>query len=733
MITNYILSAIASLIGLQVFLPELKLLTGKYNYKIQLPNIVCYIAFLLIIGIMLLDINNGCNFFLELAFAIMGVFISACSEFIISRMDLKRVPVFCLRLFVAVFIYWLTTLTGTPSFLAAVMSGLYIRNCIFGVPYGKDLCISFYMKRNYTEEIGTTEFFYRDCLPDYSYAGNHNPIPLELKRYNVTEYGIAPNTTEDIMPKLQSLIDKAGRNGGGIIYFPGGRYLCNNKGKGLSFLQINYSNIVMEGELDIEGKPLAEIVSCRSTVNGKKYPWLSPFFITTGEKIQASNIFWGLNFRKDRYIKRQSDSLSDPGSDGRILSPEFSTKIIADAKSGTDVIRVEDTSTVSKYALIGLYNTTDDGNLIKDILGINTFPEYWMNANRAGIEEAPSFQWLVEITERIDNHSLRLSRPLFRDILMKYEPAIYNVEMLENICIRNLRLSTTWNGLFHHHGFALYYNVKQAQDMDYGWNGINMRRVAHGNIENVIFKNFTNPIYLFDSRNVTVQNIVTKGYDGHQGLKIYMHTCDCLYKDITMYNHYADMIGGEGNAYTNVFCNVRYLNPNFKPGQYDFHGFSECPMSPPAYNLFDNVFGFKNVKMSGPLYNQPACAQHNVWYNNTTEGEQKGEPFFTVYYLRKRFRFMRFLSSFNNTITYAIHKKEFDVTILKNIFREFQERKKKMEAPASLHHTYFINSHCYGISTECSVQEPRDNIVMANMNERYSKASLYVSLTAEKE
>ena len=65
-------------------------------------------------------------------------------------------------------------------------------------------------------------------------------------------------------------------------------------------------------------------------------------------------------------------------------------------------------------------------------------------------------------------------------------------------------VSSRWNGLFRHHGFPVYNSVKQSQEMDYGWNGINMKRVAHGRLENVIFKNLTNPLYVMDSRNITV-------------------------------------------------------------------------------------------------------------------------------------------------------------------------------------------------------------------------------------
>jgi hypothetical protein len=206
------------------------------------------------------------------------------------------------------------------------------------------------------------------------------------------------------------------------------------------------------------------------------------------------------------------------------------------------MLSVEDSSMIGKYILLGMYNTTPDGNLIKELLGVDDLRPEWTTAQRAGAEEAPSFQWLVEVKQVIDKHTIELCRPLLRDCLMKYEPAIYHVDMLEDIHIRRLRISSRWNGLFRHHGFPIYYSVSQAQEMDYGWNAINMKRVAHATVEDVEIKDFTNPLYVQDSREVTVDYMTVRGYDGHQGIKVYCHTCDCLFQHIDFYCHYADMM-----------------------------------------------------------------------------------------------------------------------------------------------------------------------------------------------
>ena len=57
--------------------------------------------------------------------------------------------------------------------------------------------------------------------------------------------------------------------------------------------------------------------------------------ITTGEHLQPSNEFWGLQFRKKKEFFNRSNSLSDPGSDGTILTPELTTKVIAPARASS--------------------------------------------------------------------------------------------------------------------------------------------------------------------------------------------------------------------------------------------------------------------------------------------------------------------------------------------------------------------------------------------------------------
>lgn len=628
---KFVIYCFSFLVGLQISKGDIELLRGNIAYKLRLSNYIAYICILLVISSIIFDISaNGIfQYAIAVVFSLGGTILGVWG---ISKINSKNFYFTLIELIVCIFIQFsLLDFLLIDKISIICIIGIYYRNNPFGAPFIKRFLVlqnlekpQFVERQSSECKIGTT---------DYTYAGKKKEFD-KFKVYNVTDYGIKPNTSEDVLSKVQQLIDNIGESGG-IIYFPKGRYYFNKCRAKWDFLRINSSHIHIQGETDETGKPVTTLINCNATIYGKKNPWLSPFFITTGENIQESNIFWGLQFLKKKDMMTKSSSMSDPGSDGTILTPTYCTDIISENKIGDDIITVGDTDLLigCDYIMIGLYNTTADGNLIKDILGVTKLRPEWKTACRAGEEQAPSYQWLVGIDHIIDKHKIKITRPFLRDVPMKYTPKIFKVEMLEDIEIKNIKIESKWNGLFRHHGYPRYYSIDQAQEMDYGWNGINMKRVAHGKICNVIFQDFTNPLYLMDCRNVTVEKIVIRGADGHQGIKLYEHACDNLIKDIIFYNHYADMMGGEGNAYGNVFDNVAYCNPYFKPVDYDFHGFSEGPMSPPSHNLFININNFRYIKGAGAIYNQPACAQYNAWINCKDEGRKhKDYPFVNIHY-----------------------------------------------------------------------------------------------------
>lgn len=472
-------------------------------------------------------------------------------------------------------------------------------------------------------------------LPDFSYAGYmYGEKSLDEEAFvvfNATDFGILPGNGENQIIKIQQFVDEVGKRGGGTAYFPAGTYHMRSCEE-CSYITLDYSNVLVKGEMK-NGKHQTIFISDSPTLRGEKNPWLSPFLFTTGERIQRSNIFWGVQFKHKKDIVTKSASMTDPGSDGELLQPEWATKITSDLFLGDKVIEVKDALQIkSNYILIVAYNTNHEGRLIKQILNHDDLLPSWGTALRAGDEKAPSLQWLVEIDRIIDNHKVVLKQPLRWNIGMECSPEVFNVEMLEHVGFKDLVIKSTWSGLFRHHGETGYYSMDFAQEMDYGWNAVNMKRVAHGTISNVIIDNFSNPLYVQDSRNITLEDIVVKGADGHQGLKLYGHACDNLFSNVTFYNHYADFIGGETCSYGNVFSGVHYLNPENKYADFDFHGFSEGPFSPPMQNLFECCTGIRGIKGAGASYNVPSAARENVFWNILSDGYNGASELFYFTY-----------------------------------------------------------------------------------------------------
>lgn len=646
----FILIILCFFAGMQIFVDDFKLLFGRYNYRLRKSQWITYLFALMAICACCYDILEYRNVAAFVASLFVIPIVIAVSEFILAKLSPSN-PLLSIgtRIILVIVLAWLMALLECKSLTPFVLAGIYIRNCPFGVVHGKNCFLT------------------------------HHILP---SKSNLLNFALGKIQKLDV----QALIDHAVEKGESLVRLPKGRFIVDG------CIEINHSGITLEGETDSNGEPLTELICNKPTLSGEKNPWLSPFFISTGEQLQPSNMFWGINFKKKTNKVIQTSSMSDPGSDGKILTPEYATRITEPLTKGDTILHVENTESIGKYILIGMYNTTADGNLIKNILGVDKLDDNWIVAKRAGEECAPSFQWLVGVKQIIDNNTIELEQETFQDIEMKYAPEVWNAEMLENITIRNLKIYSKWNGLFRHHGFPLYYSVRQAQTMDYGWNAINMKRVANGRIENVRISNFTNPLYVMDSRNCVINNVDICGYDGHQGLKYYSHACNNVFIDIRFHAHFADMLSGEGNAYTNSFNNISYQNSEFKPVDFDFHGFSEGPFSPPAYNIFNRVRNFRYIKGDGAMEYTPSCGQHNEWHGLVREGEKRGEDIFYSLTYRKKVGGERLVLSVGYALSVMLKTHSLSIKLFRDTLKSKLETMDKTGIKREDHYKLFINN-----------------------------------------
>lgn len=92
--------------------------------------------------------------------------------------------------------------------------------------------------------------------------------------------------------------------------------------------------------------------------------------------------------------------------------------------------------------------------------------------------------------------------------------------------------------------------------------------------------------------------------------------------------------------------------------------------SPPAYNLFELIHGFRGIKGGGASYNQPACAAHNVWWNIFCEGYDRTPDVFVNTGYHKSNKIKQILGVIVRTIVTLVHKKSIGLSFVANTLKE---------------------------------------------------------------
>ncbi|WP_135552778.1 DUF4955 domain-containing protein [Paenibacillus cymbidii] len=417
----------------------------------------------------------------------------------------------------------------------------------------------------------------RSVLPDFSYAGygyGEKPIPGLEASVNVRDFGIVPDTGEDLTERIGQLIDTVGASGGGVILFPRGRYELNGDPERPGGIAIDHSRIVLRGE----GSGKDGTVFCkRRPLLHKAQPWLSPGIIHTG----------GALFGNDRFLSPRD-------------LPQVA-QLAAESRKGDRILQLTDASQLAAgdCILLCMRNTDDEGSLIRSMLAPFEPDPKMKDAFTAGVRRTNSYQWLAEVERVLDGRRILLRQPLRRDLPLRYEPFVCRMPMLTEIGIEHIRLESAWDG-------GGYYHHKNPE-VDYGWSGICLHRVAHGWVRDVAVDNYTQGVQLRDSRNVTVRDVAMYGHPGHYGMKCYAHACDNLFADIALHAFLTHGVGIEGTTQGNVFTRIRFLAEGT---EIDLHGGGA-----PSANLFDRFLGVAKLSGGGAIANLPHSGHHNTFWN----------------------------------------------------------------------------------------------------------------------
>lgn len=126
--------------------------------------------------------------------------------------------------------------------------------------------------------------------------------------------------------------------------------------------------------------------------------------------------------------------------------------------------------------------------------------------------------------------------------------------------------------------------------------------------------------------------------------------------------------------------------------------------SPPAYNLFELIHGFRGIKGGGALYNQPACAAHNVWWNIFSEGHNGFPYIFVNLGYCKKSSIGVFLSSLRHAVVTVIQNRKLDTKLLVDAYKKNVDYLKRIPVERKDHFKLFKSSIISGYRADYSLR-----------------------------
>ena len=449
--------------------------------------------------------------------------------------------------------------------------------------------------KNYSANADTEH-----SLPDFSKAGyamGERPLPeVAGPVFDVTasRFGAVPDDLKDDTLAIQAAINAAQENGGGVVYLPKGRYDIR-KDPSLPGLRISTSNIVIRGAGQHQDGTVLHLVSPAPAGNIRR--------LGTVPATQAA---------------RSGAVLAIMGSEKH----NYLTDITQDLKRGKAVVSVADSSLLKAGQLVvvsltdPLIDSTSPAPEKAAIAAELTKP-YKLLAEQQDTfgKAAREYTWIVQISEIIDRHTVRLSKTARFDHLQSYKGKIMSFHGVQDVGIENLRLESAWPGNYRHHKPYTDKNgevVRTAKEQDYLWNGIWLSSAANGWVKNVTFNNLTQGIIASFVADSTFDKLSFIGQDGHAGITMGKSN-DLLVSGVHFFAPLVHPVTltmmSSGNVVTDSETHYDGRNAfSETDAVLDFHGLF------PFENLFDTLRGFY-VCPGGDMSVLPHGGVRNVFWN----------------------------------------------------------------------------------------------------------------------
>jgi hypothetical protein len=394
-------------------------------------------------------------------------------------------------------------------------------------------------------------------LPDFSYAGykfSEEELPDVSIRpeFAVTHYGATPDDDRYDDSAIQAAVDAAQDAGGGVVYFPPGRYLIAPDRDRDQRTRISQSHIVLKGSGSGPGG--TEIFMNERRIGDRQFVF--------------------------RARRQRSERL---------------TTIVKDAPRETFWVEVADASQLRVGQTVILRHQSEA--FTRQYFGSLPLAREWTRlfGRRGGMEIQE-----IHTIAQIEGERIRFANPIHFDLVnMPDEPfSLDSYPTLVDCGVEDILFKGNWNSYpeeFVHHKDGIH---------DGGWCAIDMEAVEDSWIRNCEFRDWNECINVSGGYKVTIQDVHFSGKKGHtaiharSGYGVLVKNCRC---DAGHHHGF-----GVGYGAVNSVITQCQLQPD---QNIDSHS------GQPFATLYDDIEGGVFRNLGGPHPGLPHHGRYMVFWN----------------------------------------------------------------------------------------------------------------------
>ena len=427
-------------------------------------------------------------------------------------------------------------------------------------------------------------------LPTFSYAGFKNgeealPSTFSQPIFDITKapYNAIPNDgISDKSAIMAAIASAEGSVNGGVIYFPPGRFIINDKtiDNESQLIKITKSNIVLKGSgSGVGGTELYQKDFVPHQEQETK-PWINPYLIA---------------FTSDYSFTKSK--LAD---------------VTGNAERETYTLQVSNTDNIQVGAWVELYVKSTSANLLAEELSPYSTSDLYEPENLGIANEGVVISEYHRVAHKTAN-TITFKEPLHRAVNSIYNWEIRRYEPIENVGIQDLKYTGgyIWDFIHHKAPRELFPNEPEATEnaflSDAAWSGISFDQVANGWLRNVTFSNVSRAATLKASAYCTALDNTYLNNPGHSFISTNSSTGCFIGKNIDLSSGIWHGSGVSGTSIANVFWKNEH--PTNGNSGLENHG------SQPRSTLYDVCKGGIFFNQGGATGSLPNHLRHMVLWN----------------------------------------------------------------------------------------------------------------------